>query len=695
MPEKTRVAILGGGVGAMTAAFMLSEAPVRDRFDVTVYQKGWRLGGKGASGRNADRAQRIEEHGPHFFLGFYGNAFWMLQKCYRELARPAGSPLARWDDAFKPLGLITLLEPKGGGWVSWPLHFPMIPGAVPGFPDADEIPPAGGEPSTVWELIVRLLDWLGHQYERLPAALQLVNLGGLLQHTRVIAETFVRLVGPPPAEVAALLLDQLDQFRRHLDVAVLPLLRLDDGVRRIWILLRLGEAIVRGLIADDVPHRGFDALDDCWELRKWLQWHGAPAEAVWSAPVQAIYDLVFAYENGFTDRPNLAAGSGLRGALRMFLDYQGAIFWKMQAGMGDVIFAPLYRVLVNRGVRFRFFHRVDHLGLSDDKTLIDTIHLSRQATMRAGDYRPTVTVNDLECWPAGPDADQFIDVERAAYLAYKAQQIEVFESAWSPWEHAAPLPPLRRGQDFDQVVLGISLAAVPAVCRELIDARPLWRQMVERVQTVQTQSFQLWLSADARALGWAADQQNLIAGYVEPFNSVVDMSQVIPREAFPPDHPVQSVAYVFGPMSDANPIPPPGPDATFPVAQLARVKAAALDFLRTRVAPVWPGATDPANPTGLDWNTLVDLNDQAGAARLDSQFFRANIDPTERYVLSVKGSTAARLPADASGFDNLCLAGDWTATGLNAGCAEAAVMSGMRAARKIAGYPWRIVGEEG
>jgi len=56
------------------------------RFEVTVYQMGWRLGGKGASGRNRERADRIEEHGFHLFFGFYDNAFAMIQRMYGELA---------------------------------------------------------------------------------------------------------------------------------------------------------------------------------------------------------------------------------------------------------------------------------------------------------------------------------------------------------------------------------------------------------------------------------------------------------------------------------------------------------------------------------------------------------------------------------------------------------------------------------
>ncbi len=55
--QPQRIAILGGGVGAMTAAFWLSSGDNwQDRYQIDVYQMGWRLGGKGASGRNPDIA---------------------------------------------------------------------------------------------------------------------------------------------------------------------------------------------------------------------------------------------------------------------------------------------------------------------------------------------------------------------------------------------------------------------------------------------------------------------------------------------------------------------------------------------------------------------------------------------------------------------------------------------------------------
>ncbi len=54
-----RVAILGGGMAGLSAAWRLSEPGWRDRFEsITVYQRGWRLGGKAASSRGPTGGSR-------------------------------------------------------------------------------------------------------------------------------------------------------------------------------------------------------------------------------------------------------------------------------------------------------------------------------------------------------------------------------------------------------------------------------------------------------------------------------------------------------------------------------------------------------------------------------------------------------------------------------------------------------------
>src|SRR5437016_4040129 len=85
----------------MSAAFELTRPEQHGRYEVTVYQVGWRLGGKGASGRGP--AGRIEEHGLHLWMGFYENAFRLMRECYAELKRdPVRCPIADWQDAFVP-----------------------------------------------------------------------------------------------------------------------------------------------------------------------------------------------------------------------------------------------------------------------------------------------------------------------------------------------------------------------------------------------------------------------------------------------------------------------------------------------------------------------------------------------------------------------------------------------------------------
>ncbi len=67
---------------------------------------------------------------------------------------------------------------------------------------------------------------------------------------------------------------------------------------------------------------------------------------------------------------------------------------------------------------------------------------------------------------------------------------------------------------------------------------------------------------------------------------------------------------------------------------------------------------------------------------------------SDRYVLTLPGTTQHRLAPGASGVENLALAGDWTSTPLDVGCMEAAVMSGLLAARALSGAAITIYGAE-
>src|SRR5262245_8145463 len=108
-------------MAALTAAFELTSSKERAaQYDITVYQVGHRLGGKGASGRNRAIAHRIEEHGLHILMGCYENTFKILRECYQELGRRPGEPLATVGEAFEPHTFIALAEQVQGKWEQWP-----------------------------------------------------------------------------------------------------------------------------------------------------------------------------------------------------------------------------------------------------------------------------------------------------------------------------------------------------------------------------------------------------------------------------------------------------------------------------------------------------------------------------------------------------------------------------------------------
>src|ERR687898_3175291 len=102
-------------MAGLTAAWELSRPEHQGKIaSVTVYQRGWRLGGKGASSRGVHG--RIEEHGLHVWLGFYENAFRLLRECYAELDRPTTDPQApirTWREALQPAAHIGLEDRDG------------------------------------------------------------------------------------------------------------------------------------------------------------------------------------------------------------------------------------------------------------------------------------------------------------------------------------------------------------------------------------------------------------------------------------------------------------------------------------------------------------------------------------------------------------------------------------------------------
>jgi len=710
-PGRRRVAVLGGGAGSMAALWALTSLPnAADRFDITVYQMGWRLGGKGASGRNAGFGNRIEEHGLHVWAGFYRNAFRMMREIYA--AQPADSRLFKqWSDAFKRHSQVMLEEHVDGRWIQWPIDLAEDPA---GGPDSDptiggDLPPPGEYLRLLIDLLLQLIKrsevdlaapvtpsapvvgWFNRLKRDFKTGLG--DLEHVLKETGVLFEDLATMAeGHAPVtlwtaarEIARLLPNDPNQHSRaHLAVlsklvqsadsssraAVTKGLRQTDAERRLDQMSSLVRATIVGMIEDDVMVKGFEAIND----EEWMAWmgrHGATPAALGSAMVRGIYDYVFGYQQGDGSRPSLEAGTAVHGILRLFFTFKGSLFWEMQAGMGDVVFAPTYEVLKARGVKFEFFHRVETLAADDTRAYVDTIMVRQQAQVKDGKpYEPLRTIAGVPSWPSQPDLDQLVDGGALA----NAQ----FESAWAP--PTGTLRTLRRGQDFDDVILGVSIAGVKEVCRDLAAPGSPFQLMLQHVQTVQTCSMQLWLTPDAGALG-APVPARIVSAYADNLNTWSDMSFLLARETWTEPGP-QFIAYFCGQFPDADVIPPYD-DHGFPDREKSRLRDQAIAWLNANARGIWSKAGAPLD--GFDWATLYDRSNAGGAARLASQYLRVNIDPSERYVLSLPGTSKYRLRAGESGFRNLFFTGDWVRTSINAGCVEAAVMAGMDAASALSG----------
>ncbi len=665
-----------------------------------MYQLGWRLGGKGASGRG--KADRIEEHGLHLLLGFYDNAFAMLREVYGELDRdPRECHIATWRDALvaDPTVALADLTPDGQ-WTPWVSHFPAGPG------DPGDPPPAGRRGFSVQAYLVRgavLLRELfasayRHQAQRQresgarPGVTvgeridQLLRYGGLATAAAVVeaAELLRTVLGGTSASAGQpiRLLEALTDVTRRM---MNGLLVQDHGMRRLWEVIDLVLAILRGAVRFGLvtDPRGFDAVDD-YDWREWLVLNGASEGAVNSAFTRGIYNLCLAYEDGDERRPALSAACALRAAVRMFFGYRGALFWRMTAGMGDIVYAPIYQVLRRRGVRFEFFHRLENVALAESGSHVEALHFDVQARPRGEEYEPLVDVRGLPCWPAEPVWERLEDGERLRDEGWRT------ECHWDRRRVGEKV--LRVGEDFDVAVLAVGFGAVAPTCRALVAHSERWRQMVTHVKAVATQAFQIWMHADMKQLGWDVGPVNL-AGFTPPFETWSDMQHLIPEESWA--RAPRSLAYFCSVLPTPVELPARD-DQGYPERRRREVERNVTEFLDRDIKHLWPLAVGEGG--GFRWGELVDAGadrsaDPKGAAspagreRVATQYFTANIQPTGYYTLSLPGTSRYRIsPLDAT-FDNLRVAGDWTESGLNTGCIEGAVMSGLVAAHAICGEP--------
>ncbi len=705
--ERKRIVIVGAGVAGLSTAFNLTDPTINpnwsDRYSVDVYQMGWRVGGKCATGRNPDACERIQEHGIHIFANFYFNAMRMVKAAFDEVEWDEHDKLRTMEDAFLPSAVAYNTDYFDKQWHGWLTSFIISDG------NPWEGPP-GADVRQLMQNALSLVDY------HLSVALErrTIRGGSLWQRAW---QSIERLIGDELNKLARHVTEHLIEEQkdpndpghgRHslvmklLDDLVAVLHRHqakhphDVRLREAFIQIDLVTTALRGLLADDLVVRGVDSIDDV-NYRDWLAHHGAAQVTLESSIPQTMPNTALAYEYGDTTAiPTMSAAAWMTFLLRQ-MSGKGAFAYYFAEGTGETFVKPLYRVLVQRGVRFHFFHKLRNVIPDPTEPVIRQLEFDVQARVKPDHvpYDPLRRLPDGELvWPDRPNYEQLVEGPALA-----EQKVDL-ESWWTRWEPVDSLT-LRQGSDFDQVVLATPIATLEHTCRRVIEhaaAKEAWQPMVEHLKSAATQAVQIWLDTSTKDLGWNESFPDLpesltnryVGGlYGQDLTDFCDFSDLVAHERWPEDNTPQGIIYFIGALADPDEIPRFS-DHEYPHRQAERVRWSAIQYLRNIDGLLPNAARSPVDARSFDFDLLA-MHDPTergrGVNQFDQQYWRANIDPNERFTLNVAGTLRHRLEAWDSKFDNLVLAGDWIYTGFNLGSFEGATMSGKLASLALTGAP--------
>ena len=777
---RRQVAVLGAGPSGLAAAFALTKT---GRFDVHVYQMGWRAGGKCATGRDQSDYRSLQ-NGSHYLFGCYHNSFSLIRQAYAVLGSsddPDKECFGRLEEEFESRNLLVGVQ-----------RYRRDPDVVPvdGAPWYRYMPQNMASPGDDAKLPTKF-DWaiiifqfaLGFGIDLCALLLSSIYNGLFFRHSgperfvglRVCLWLFpldpfdrslrARLMRAPLWPIRWLfngffwLLSKVLHAFSYITVLLLPA-RLRAGFRRTfswignrllwfvrastkWLLLaslRLpttgSNAVQRSLILSDLAVTllvgyfrdglnrpgGFERIDR-EDFKAWLTRHGAHEDTVESSLITTWYDAVISYKNGDKEHPECSAGVAVQSMLRALLTYKGAFAYQMRAEVGDSFIAPVVKALETLGVQFHFYTRVKHVVVSPEARRVKRIELDVQCEHH-GLGAEFMNVKDRrfpkrerrKSWPAKPlhceacaALDPALDSYYSAHYVAKRTLLAREEA------------PAGTGEVFDLVVAALPLGMMEDVlvrekhpserlaegedtrpgadaetANELIsvaDTEPAWKDCFGHVRHTESQALRIWFKvplqpAGGRSLGWTQSPP-ILSGYRWPFNTWEDNSQATHIQNFGPNEEAKSIATVFGPLQT-------GEGSIRELRHFERqrqvAESSAWNFVVSNMVPLWPGLKNEGAEYGVDWNSFVDLENRSGPKRFNWQHVATNVGPLESYVQAAPNTLQYRLRADESQFSNLFLAGDWIRNGIEVGSVEGAVISGLKAARMIAGESVRIVG---
>ena len=711
--HKRKVVVLGGGPSGLVAAYYLARQS--DRFEVELYTQGWRLGGKCAASRNTDRANRIEEHGLHAFLGFYENAIRGVRDAHDTADLPLDTDEGPLTAVFRGVDRVGVMDRWKGEWHYFPTpvaYNGKVPGLVPAA-GLDDPPNLGRALSDAMGHIARdTATLLGADSEAAAEADRELAAHHDEAHASAIERFFDRTTAPlrmavqrVRAFVEEFAAEQIVQEIEEGSAVFAGIAWLLDVVRAtlkkvfarkieddrhhwfVWSGLDTVLTIVIGVIESKTVD--FDELDR-YDFREWLLLHGLDPRNANVSAITQVYETLFAHFEDQAIPGKLAAGVGLRWYILVGFLHRGYPAYDFRGACPESLVAPYYLALLRLGVKVHFFHRVAQLhvdGSGDDRKLA-AIRFDLQATVKDGshEYQPFLPgLAGRFAWPLQPNYEQLEEGE-----TLRKRGIDL-ENTWAPWEPVGSKT-LTLGRDFDECVLAIPLPALPPIATDLLDpASPSytepWAKMVDGMKVTRTISAQLWWTAPLEDL--FSFPLGLMTGYASPQPSLGDFTHLLDVEDWgdSPDAP-RFCAYHTGArfaMTIADATKDQRPD--FPAARLAEWRRDFADWLREHYRGLYDAApTRHEDLLGL----LAAPQGTEGVDRLAAQYFHASVQPSDLYVLSQPGSTELRLAPHQSWVKHLVLCGDWTRTDINAGCVEAATQSGMLAARALSNEPTYI-----
>ncbi len=714
---KKKISILGGGIAGLTSAYELtSETNWQEKYDITIYQMGWRCGGKATTG--IGKNGRIEEVGVHIFQGWYHNAFRMVKEVYKEIEEQnlaPDSPLKSWRDAFipNPYTFNTEYNEKSKSWDNWTMVFPNN-----SYTPGTEIE---------MDFLTLLKEGLGILLETLLRSPYQTDTNGKRKlRSKIIQKLFFN-VHIPESDVEdtkertryPFIDNILKRIVKGAESGIIKLTKYGrgssksifikscmklfrgmkktiqvwssrcssnrNGLRRVLMMMELAMVCIEGVYADVYNPKSntydWDAINP-YDFREWLLKHGASKALLEFSIVRFIYYGTFGNMyggNGSIEQGKIGADIGLK-MITKIPSYKGCFVWYLTAGTGGSFLAPLTLVLKNRGVTFKYFHQVREVAYSDTDD-IQRIEMDVQLDLKndISEYNPFVIQKGIHQWTSEPDWSQ-LNTEQAKLAQEQGVDLESSFSQWAPVSSNT----LLKGKDFDIVILATSIQPIKQIAKDIISKNERWSNMVHHIATTPTLNVQFWIKKNDKELGFDNGKWGIEEGqypntviYENYLYSWTSMSYLEKVEHWKNQHPKQ-ISYWCGvwPENLSNP-KNLNTESTKHTTQ--DLKNHTSMWMNDHMKWFWPNAMKDGT---FDFDLLCS-DKNTPAEKFDDQFFQINDDPARQYVLGRPGSNKYRIKSDDTGYQNLFFAGDWTDFGLNVGYMEGTVQSGIHCANSI------------